>query len=171
MYRKMVIVAMILAPLTCAARMYQWVDPHTGRTHMAGKPPGWYRSSDAHGPRVLVFENGKLVDDTARSVSVNESSTLRDDALHAAAQAAQDQTAAATSASEQTDSQTPALLRTLLGKGTSTTEGGSPASPVDDAAAVDRLKAMIGDWERRQYEEKQKIVNDAAADPQPYYDQ
>ena len=47
------------------ARMYQWINPETGTTQFSGKPPTWYRSGDG-GPRIFVFENSRLIDDTAR---------------------------------------------------------------------------------------------------------
>ncbi len=50
------------------ARMYQWVEPETGTTQLSGKPPAWYRSAGG-GPRVFVFDNGRLIDDTAVEVS------------------------------------------------------------------------------------------------------
>ena len=53
------------------ARMYQWVNPHTGTVQLSGAPPSWYRGAQ-EGPRVLVFDQGRVVDDTA--IAVNASS-------------------------------------------------------------------------------------------------
>jgi len=50
------------------ARMYQWTEPGVETTQLSGKPPAWYRSS-AGGPRIFVFDNGRLIDDTAVEVS------------------------------------------------------------------------------------------------------
>ena len=50
------------------ARMYQWTDPDSGSTQLSGKPPAWYRSANG-GPRVFVFENGRLIDDTSIEVA------------------------------------------------------------------------------------------------------
>ena len=58
------------------ARMYQWVEPDTGTTQLSGKPPTWYRGQEA-GPRVLVFEKGRLVDDTDIEVSEKVKLELR----------------------------------------------------------------------------------------------
>ncbi len=58
------------------ARMYQWVEPDTGTTQLSGKPPSWYRSN-AGGPRVLVFEKGRLIDDTSIEMSQQAQSELR----------------------------------------------------------------------------------------------
>ena len=60
--------------------MYQWVDPASGTTQLSGKPPPWYRSGD-HGPRVYVFDNGKVIDDTGIRVSDSERERLRNEAL------------------------------------------------------------------------------------------
>lgn len=46
------------------APMYQWVDPQTGTVQLAGQPPPWFRRGEP-GPRVRVFEHGKVIDDTA----------------------------------------------------------------------------------------------------------
>ena len=63
----LVIVALALVP-GAEARLYQWQSPVTGNTQMSGSPPSWYRSGQP-GPRVLVFEDGFLVDDTQIEVS------------------------------------------------------------------------------------------------------
>lgn len=56
--------------------MYQWVDPESGTTQMSGKPPPWYRSGE-RGPRVYVFDKGKVIDDTGIRVSDSERERLR----------------------------------------------------------------------------------------------
>ncbi|MEM7254001.1 MAG: hypothetical protein AAF493_21490 [Pseudomonadota bacterium] len=59
------------------ARMYQWINPQTGSTQLSGSPPAWYRSG-LPGPRVLVFENGVLIDDTAVPVNFEQENRLRE---------------------------------------------------------------------------------------------
>ncbi|HTT09184.1 MAG TPA: DUF4124 domain-containing protein [Gammaproteobacteria bacterium] len=66
------------------ARMYQWVDPHSGRTHMSGTPPAWYRTG-ATGPRIFVFENGQIIDDTRITVGAGTRQALRKQAFKNAA--------------------------------------------------------------------------------------
>lgn len=56
--------------------MYQWVDAQTGTVQLSGTPPSWYRGAQS-GPRVFVFENGRLVDDTARQLPAEQSALLR----------------------------------------------------------------------------------------------
>lgn len=58
------------------AQMYQWVDPETGTTQLSGKPPVWYRSAEG-GPRVFVFNRGKVVDDTGIDISDEQRISLR----------------------------------------------------------------------------------------------
>lgn len=58
------------------AWMFQWTHPASGRVQLAGKPPAWYRGSEP-GPRVFVFDNGELIDDTAVPVSEDERLALR----------------------------------------------------------------------------------------------
>ena len=50
------------------ARMYQWEQPQSGVIQLSGVAPAWYRSVHP-GPQVLVFDNGRLVDDTNVTVS------------------------------------------------------------------------------------------------------
>ena len=76
----LIVVALALAATPAAARIYQWVDPDSGNVYLSGSPPAWYRSG-ARGPRVVVFEGGKVVDDTGRQTSEEESAALREKAL------------------------------------------------------------------------------------------
>ncbi|GJM06002.1 MAG: hypothetical protein DHS20C09_19980 [marine bacterium B5-7] len=59
-----------------SARMYQWVEADTGTTQLSGKPPMWYRSASS-GPRIFVFDNGRLIDDTALEVDDDVREQLR----------------------------------------------------------------------------------------------
>ncbi len=62
------------------ARMYQWVNPNTRSPQLSGTPPSWYRSEQG-GPRVRVYENGNLVDDTAIAIPRAQAQELRDAAF------------------------------------------------------------------------------------------
>ncbi len=73
--------------LGASARMYQWVDTQPGTVQLSGAPPSWYRAG-VDGPRVFVFENGRLVDDTGRNVPAEEAAALRAAAFGAAVPAA-----------------------------------------------------------------------------------
>lgn len=61
---------------SASARMYQWVDAQSGTVQLSGSPPAWYRGTQA-GPRVFVFDNGRLIDDTARRLPAEEAALLR----------------------------------------------------------------------------------------------
>lgn len=67
------------------ARMFQWTNPGSGKVQLSGTPPAWYRGTQP-GPRVLVFENGELIDDTSVEVPEHQRIYLRDIAFgeHAA---------------------------------------------------------------------------------------
>lgn len=71
-----VLAALLAWSAAVSARMYQWVDVDTGTVQLSGSPPAWYRGNE-RGPRVFVFENGRLVDDTARSLPAEEAAQLR----------------------------------------------------------------------------------------------
>ncbi len=58
------------------AQMYQWIDPETGTTQLSGKPPPWYRGAEG-GPRIFVFNRGKVVDDTGIQISDDQGIKLR----------------------------------------------------------------------------------------------
>lgn len=62
------------------ARMYQWAETDSGTTHLSGKPPVWYRSPGG-GARVYVFDNGRLIDDTAIEVDDEVRNQLRQQAF------------------------------------------------------------------------------------------
>lgn len=77
-----VLVALLLATEVVAGRMYQWVDPDTGTPYLSGSPPAWYRSAEG-GPRVQVYEDGSLVDDTRWRADDQRQRDLREQALAA----------------------------------------------------------------------------------------
>jgi hypothetical protein len=146
------VMAGLLVPGASEARMYQWVNADNGRVQMSGKPPAWYRAG-GQGPRVLVYENGKLVDDTQRALSAEASQALRE-------RATEDAAARRRALLEQDSA--PAA-RSALDAGT-TAKGG------DDAAAVARLKAIIADWEQRQTASAKNVIEaqaGTAAEPLP----
>lgn len=77
---RILIIVLVLVSISVQARMYQWNDPDTGITQLSGRPPAWYRS-DTGGPRVIVFDKGKIIDDTNIKVSDEERESLRIQAL------------------------------------------------------------------------------------------
>lgn len=79
-FRRLAPLLLLASVQAAPARMYQWIEPHTGTTQLSGKPPVWYRSGQP-GPRVLVFDNGHLIDDTAIKVEAEARRRLRQEAL------------------------------------------------------------------------------------------
>lgn len=98
----LIVVALVLATMPVAARIYQWVDPDSGNVYLSGSPPAWYRSG-GQGPRVLVFEGGKVVDDTSRQTSEEEAAALREKALLQEQVRREEQSALETTASQARD--------------------------------------------------------------------
>ena len=76
----LILVLGIVFATSASARMYVWVSGQSGSVEMSGTPPAWYRS-DLGGPRIQVFENGSLIDDTAIALSARHDEELRDAAF------------------------------------------------------------------------------------------
>ena len=142
--------AILCATSTASARMYQWVSPATGSTQLSGEPPSWYRSGN-DGPRVLVFENGYLVDDTHIRVSPSRSRALRSAAfdelnrrrtLEAVERIAQGQ-------ARKKDKQLAAEQESSLIARTVADVDAANALPDElDAAAIARLKSIIAEFDK-----------------------
>lgn len=144
------------------ARMYQWVDAESGNVRLSGEPPYWYRSLDG-GPRVLVFEDGRLIDDTAIRLSPEQRKAYREAAfmevdLRREKEAVNKLERAALREArrrEEADRQLSALKEQQQEE-----ENKSPAedeksqaagsSPVTvDRGMVDQLKALVSSWDRQ----------------------
>jgi hypothetical protein len=127
------VVALAAAP--ASARVYQWVDPDSGNVYLSGSPPAWYRSG-ARGPRVLVFERGKVVDDTGRETSEEEAIALREEAL------LQEQTRKEAVAGQQAGGEAEAA------EGTPETpvDAGAEARTQAEAAFANYLKTLVSDY-------------------------
>ena len=165
---------LLLASLPIHARMYQWTDPESGTTQLSGKPPAWYRSLDS-GPRVIVFEKGRIVDDTSINISDTSREELRRQAL---AKAAEDREIARQMAlqAEQLKSKIDAQLQDEpLAPVVSDVEIAVPADanqtpvpeesdrPVYNELTEGDLRALITDWEQQKTQQsKEKIGIDAS---------
>ena len=147
----------VVAP--AQARLYQWTNEDSGATELSGTPPGWYRNGLA-GPRVFVFENGRLIDDTASAVSEQRGQELREAAFsdfderqqleavkrlerlarrEAGRQQARERAEAARRARE-------AAASTVTTEETQAVE----ALPDElDQSTIDRLKSIIERWDRQ----------------------
>ncbi len=176
---------LLAVPLQFAqARVYQWIDPVSGRTQLSGTPPAWYRS-DRPGPRVFVIEKGKLIDDTAVAVTEERRRLLRREAFAAARKQEQQQSrsqelarlrsalqkrridletareelARLTQEKEGSQAPTPEPDREQEGESPAATEGTAAAPPpADDEQAIAQLKALIAAWERQRTEQARKTL-------------
>jgi hypothetical protein len=127
------------------ARMYQWVDPGTGTVQLSGSPPGWYRAA-RQGPRVFVFEDGRLIDDTAQRVADEQAEALR-----AAAFGGPPTTQPATSP-----------LGTPLFSPTPSPAAASPAAEDSTSARIAEFKALLENYDRTQGAAARDVLEDAA---------
>jgi len=145
------------------ARMYQWINPSSGNTQLSGNPPTWYRSPQG-GPRVLVFERGKAIDDTAIVVPEGTRGELRSQAFQA-----QESTRAATIALEvsaEREAETAAADSTAAEAGSSEQDTVARKSALGDltemdADTVERLKDIIAAWDRTKLEQAKDLIRGA----------
>jgi len=78
--RIILILLFFITTFAVEARMYQWTESGVETTQLSGKPPPWYRSATS-GPRVFVFDKGRLIDDTAVEVSDEIRQRMRQEAF------------------------------------------------------------------------------------------
>ena len=66
----------VCCALPASAQVYCWNDAQTGAKRLSNIPPSWYKNPDSrNSPRVQVFDNGRLIDDT--SLTVEQRAELR----------------------------------------------------------------------------------------------
>ena len=162
-----VVCALVLAAPLCAdARMYQWVSPSSSVPQLSGEPPPWYRSNHG-GPRVRVFENGNLVDDTAITLLASQRQELRTAAfreaeerrrvdvlnrLERAARAEELRRAEEKRLAEVKARQEREALATATVAEAAPAEKGGKSAPKEVSVAdstVEQLKAIIAEFDRR----------------------
>jgi hypothetical protein len=134
------------------ARMYQWINPASGRTQLSGKPPAWYRGK-TEGPRVFVFENGRLIDDTAREVSETERQSLRTQAFERVGQPP-------ILSKEELNTPQKAALPIPAPPAVQDAPEAHPPSPKEQTSTtlIERLKKIIADWDKRKEEEAKRLL-------------
>lgn len=153
------------------ARMYQWVDPATKITQFSGKPPVWYRSQDG-GPRVLVFENNRVIDDTKIRVSEMEQQRLRHEAflrsesnreiarekllqakrleaISKQLEESQEHSGVAKATSQESSEKNVEVAPAVKAPST---------PPVTDEAVVNQMRLMIQQWEQRRSESAKAMI-------------
>lgn len=165
----------VIISVTAEARMYQWVNPQSGYTQFSGQPPTWYRSARG-GPRVVVFENGKLIDDTARQVSESVRESLRAQAFKKAREEfkppviseKQKPTAPLPEKAEETEPYIPERVEDHFAKrGEAPEKADAPESPPlmtpkkpkdPDEETVEQLRAIIAEWDKRRTDEARRLL-------------
>ncbi len=158
------------------SQMYQWDDPETGTTQLSGKPPAWYRSVEG-GPRVFVFNRGKVVDDTGIDVSDEQRIALRTNAF---VRAEEDRLAAREKATE------AAKLKAMIDRNAETSSGqkgedsefkdesqeivaieGPDETEIGEEAidegteednSIEKMKALIAEWENKRTQEARALL-------------
>jgi hypothetical protein len=149
--------------------MYQWVDPDTDTPQLSGKPPTWYRSREG-GPRVLVFEKSKLIDDTGVEVPEPEREQLRQDAL---IQAERDQAAINERLMEAKrmqailDRNRPAEEEAPVEEAPPVPEPERVAAPAqpDESETIEAMRALVEQWDSQRTENAREVANGAGAAP------
>ena len=122
------------------AQMYQWVNPRTGTVQLSGAPPSWYRGAQ-EGPRVLVFDQGRVVDDTAISVPARRRRELREAAFQAAIDRQRLKALQQLEQVAKEDDRGEPVERLERREGTD-------AAPLS-RATINQLKAIIAGWDQR----------------------
>jgi hypothetical protein len=157
--------ALALASPGAGARMYQWVGAGSAAVQLSGEPPPWYRSGQG-GPRVRVFDNGNLVDDTAIALPAAQREALREAAFreseqrqreeavkrleHAARQEQlQREEVARLEEARQAREAAPAATAARTGVAADSAVQPPLADGTLDDATVARLKAIISEFDRR----------------------
>jgi hypothetical protein len=148
------------------ARMYQWVDPDTGTTQLSGKPPSWYRSEET-GPRIIVYENGRIIDDTGINLSDAESEKLRQDALisvEADRQAAMEKLQQARQQKATLEFQGQAIqpVEVIPEPIAEQAEPVEEQAPVDTGPTAEELRALIDQYEQMKTQNARELVETAA---------
>ena len=147
--------------------MYQWEQPRSGRIQLSGHAPAWYRGVHA-GPRVLVFDNGKLIDDTAVEVSEVQRQWLREQALGAEASDKPIDGIATLEPANETASLQIALTEAAKAGidieelATATRQEIEQQAESSDAGLEDKvneLKALLSRWDAARTTEARAIVN------------
>lgn len=191
--RPFICIFLLLIATSIEARMYQWVNPTTGRSQLSGKAPSWYRS-ETGGPRVLVFEKNVLVDDTAVVVGEEQRLQLRGKALPTAfaqKQKALNQEQAVANLEEQIQAivESPAMEEYLktsplveetvdaVHESNQTTEISSiQKSTTTEVVAesadarVERLKALINAWDKNKTAKAKQLLESGASVKEPLQD-
>ena len=157
--RSVLVLLLLSLCLPASARMYQWVNQNTGRVELSGSPPTWYRAAHG-GPRIQVFDQGQMVDDTAIRLSSSQSEKLRNAAFEEfevrrqAEQIKRLERVARREAvfrqrAEFADSEDEAKDQTAEGQAPSSGESPNELPDLLDEDMIGRLKGLIQIWDKQ----------------------
>ncbi len=145
---------LLLLSTAAGARMYQWQDPHSKSVQFSGVPPAWYRGLQS-GPRVRVYEGGKLIDDTTIRLSPEDDRSMRDMAFRALEEEQQLEAikrlerAALREQSRREQARREDLKAQASSEQSTTTEAAPEILPESlDADEVSKLKAILAEFDR-----------------------
>lgn len=175
--RTLLLLLTLLLAAPVQARMYQWVSPQSGITQLSGTPPPWYRSGTP-GPRVFVFEDGRIIDDTAIKVTPAERERLHEQAFRqadelakAAPAAPAQQPEAASSAPHETAAEAPGESAQQSAEEAEAEAAAEPPAPdagtaqsvgktnaASTQSTIERLKAIIANWDKKQTEHAKDVL-------------
>ena len=155
---KRTIFLFLLLSLPVEARMYQWLDPDSGTTQLSGKPPYWYRSTET-GPRVFVFENGRIIDDTAVLLTDEHRNKMRQKAFAYVEEQQKLQQTKTQSDTELTEDS----LEEELELAASDEADAAGESETDNSSqfmqmTMEQMRTLIQDWENTQTEKAREII-------------
>jgi len=155
-----------------AARMYQWVEPDSDTPQLSGKPPTWYRSREG-GPRVVVYDKDRLIDDTSVAVSDAERERLRQEALM---QAERDQAAINEKLVEAKrmqavlDRNRPAPEEPPADEAPAPAPEAEPAAPtqaVNEAPTIEAMRELVERWDQLRTDSARETASGAAGEDIP----
>lgn len=150
---RIIFICLLISSFSLEARMYQWRDPETGTTQLSGKPPSWYRSAE-RGPRVIVFDGEKVIDDTAIPLDPHQSRELRKQAMIKAEEDMQTAKAKATAAEQ---------MKPFIDDQSSYQNNNSMTEPVIENTATDPVvqkEEKLRSLEELTKEEMQAIIRE-----------
>jgi len=166
MTRILVTVILLLGSATLHARMYQWIEQDSGTTQLSGKPPSWYRGTES-GPRVFVFDNGRIIDDTGIEVSEAERIRLRQQALLKAEEerdAAREKLLQAErlkatleqrqSSDQAGETEVPSMVDLMQGL----EEEPDKELPDTEGLSAEDMRRLIREWEQRRVDRARELI-------------
>ena len=155
---RLLLLLLLLVSTAASARMYQWRDPNSESIQFSGEPPAWYRNSGA-GPRVRVFVDGKLVDDTNIRLSPEDDQSMRDIAFRAVQEEQQLEAIKRLERTARREDRRREQARRQAMRAQAKTEVPEPTEALPEALPdvlpesldpemIERLKSIISDYDR-----------------------